>query len=380
MNSEVLMVDLKGQYKRLKTELDQAALEVIAGGWYIGGTPVKEFSEALANYHGIDHVTTCGNGTDALQIALMALGIKPGDEVIVPSFTYIASAEVIALLGATPVFVDVDASNFNIDAEKIKEAISSKTKAVIVVHLYGQCADMEEILKLTDEHGIPVIEDGAQSIGADYLFSDQRIMKSGAIGTIGCTSFFPTKNLGAYGDGGAIMTKNSDLAEKIKMISNHGQRKKYYHEVLGVNSRLDTLQAAILNVKIKYLNDFIDRRRVAAGHYDHLLTEASGVSIPQRMEYSTHAFHQYTLILDPNFDRDTIKEKLASKGVPSMVYYPCPQHLQKGFVDNGINVGDLSNSVKLSNSVLSLPMHTELTEAQIQYICHTLLEVLNNEG
>ncbi len=373
---EVLMVDLVGQYERLRNEIDPAILDTVKEGWFIGGKRVESFAHSLSSYHSVNHAIPCGNGTDALQIALMALNIGRGDEVIVPSFTYIATAEVISLLGAKPVFVDVDPNTFNIESNGLIEAISDNTKAIIVVHLFGQCGPLEEIMTISERYSIPIIEDGAQSIGCDYLFKDGRKMKSGAIGTIGCTSFFPSKNLGAYGDGGAITTNNDHLAEKIKRIANHGQVKKYHHEILGVNSRLDTIQAAILEVKLNHLDDFIERRRKAAGIYDRLLNKVDLLEIPARVSYSQHVFHQYTLKLNKSLDRDKIRKQLLDMGIPTMVYYPLPQHLQKAFLNVSKNVGNLLVSTSLPNQVLSLPMHTELKEDQQHYVCESLISIL----
>lgn len=375
---EIKMMDLKNQYVRLKPEIDEAVQNVLSSGHFIGGKVVAQFAENFADYTGAKHIIPCGNGTDALQISLMGLDLQAGDEVIVPSFTYIATAEVIALLGGTPIFVEVDEHTFTLDPQQLESAISSKTKAIIVVHLYGQCANMEEILAVATQHNLPVIEDGAQSIGSSYTFSDGTKKQSGTMGEIGTTSFFPTKNLGAYGDGGAIMTNNDELAKRLKMIANHGQSKKYYHDIVGVNSRLDTLQAAILDVKLRYLDEFTEKRRAVAKQYDEQLNEINGIKIPHRATHSTHVFHQYTLTLDERYNREELMEKLAVQGVPTNVYYPLPQHLQKGFIGKCRASGDLSLTEKLSKQVFSIPMHTELAIDQIDYVCNTLKNVLND--
>ena len=365
-------VDLKGQYNKIKPEVDAAIAEVLAGTAFIKGPQVALFEENLSRFTGAKHVIGCANGTDALQIALMALELQPGDEVIVPSFTYVASAEVIALLGLVPVMVDVDARTFNILPESMERALSPHTKAIIPVHLYGQCAPMLEVLQFAKAHNLRVVEDTAQALGAEYLFPDGTKAQAGTMGDIGCTSFFPTKNLGAYGDGGALFTNDDALAERIKMIANHGQRVKYHHSLIGCNSRLDTIQAAILDVKLKYLQDYLKARREAAAFYDKALAEtalAGYIELPYRAPYSTHTFHQYTIIAHPlqrasalSSVRDALKAHLAQAGIPSMVYYPLPLQEQEAFKGVAKAVGGLENAALLSASVLSLPMHTELTE------------------
>lgn len=362
------MVDLKGQYQRIKPEIDQAIQTVIDTTAFINGPQVQRFATALSTYLGVKHVITCGNGTDALQIALMALDLQPGDEVIVPCFTYVASAEVIALLKLKPVITEVDPNTFNITPEIFEKAITPKTKAVIPVHLFGQTADMEGIMEVANRHHIFVIEDNAQAIGADYTFSDGRVQKAGTIGHIGCTSFFPSKNLGCYGDGGAIATNDDSLGPLMKKIATHGQAKKYHHDVIGVNSRLDTIQAAILEVKLNYLDQYCQARAKAASFYDQHLGQLDWLTIPARNPKSTHVFHQYTIQLKQESDRDALKGYLAEKGIPSMIYYPMPLHLQEAFRVPGLGVGDFPVSERLCKCVLSLPVHTEMTEEQLTYI------------
>jgi len=365
---KIKMVDLQQQYERIKPEIDAAIQEVLNSTAFIQGPQVAEFAKALADYTGAKHVITCANGTDALQIAMMALNYKPGDEIILPVHTYVATAEVIALLGLTPVFVDVDEKNFNIDVDQIKNKITKKTVAIVPVHLYGQCANMEAIMKIAGEHNLHVIEDAAQSLSADFIFSDGSKKKGGTIGTIGTTSFFPTKNLGCFGDGGAIFTNDTSLAETIKMMANHGQKIKYHHESIGVNSRLDTLQAAILNVKLNYLNEYTQKRNEVAKYYDQALSSISQFVLPHRVSYSTHAFHQYTIQVQ-GVDRDEFKLYLDKCGIPSMIYYPVPLYLQKAYRQPGIERGAFPVTEKLSKTVLSLPIHTEMNEEQLSYIC-----------
>ncbi len=373
------MVDLKRQYHKIKSEIDTAVLNVIESTAFIAGPDVNHFATELATYLGVKHVIPCGNGTDALQIALMALGLKPGDEVITPSFTYIATVEVVALLRLTPVFVDVDADTFTMNIDSVKNAITSKTKAIIPVHIYGQCVNMEPLLALAAEHNIPVIEDNAQAIGGTYTFSDGRTAKTGSMGRIGCTSFFPSKNLGGYGDGGAIFTNDSDLAVTLKMIANHGQKVRYYHELVGCNSRLDTIQAAILRIKLRHLDEYCDARRKAADYYDNAFRNNPKLTIPHRASYSTHVFHQYTLQLI-GIDRDVVSQKLADRKIPSMIYYPIPCHKQDMLKD--LNVADtyLPVTTALQGCVLSLPIHTELTEEELEYITSNLLDIINNNN
>jgi len=368
---KIRMVDLNTQYKKIKTEIDQAMQDVIESSAFINGPHVKSFQENLAKYLKAKHVIPCANGTDALQIALMALELKPGTEVITPDFTFISTVEVIKLLGLKPILVDVNESTFNISEEGVRKAVTSNTGAIVPVHLFGQCANMGEIKKISEEKNIPVVEDVAQATGADYI-TDNSAKKAGMIGDIGCTSFFPSKNLGCYGDGGALFTNNDNLAQRIRAIANHGSNKKYYHDRVGVNSRLDTIQAAILDVKLTYLDNFNASRQWAAGFYDRELADVQQIRLPKRNSYSTHIFHQYTIVLDDSVDRDDFKEYLNQKGVPSMVYYPVPIHLQKAFKDLGHSRGDFPVSEKLSESVLSLPMHTELDEEQLKKITETI--------
>ncbi len=370
------MVDLKTQYQKIKSEVDKAVIDVFESTAFINGQQVQDFSKSLASYLNIKEVIPCANGTDALQIAMMALGLQPGDEVITPSFTYIATTEVVALLKLKPVFVEVDKQTFCIDPESIRKAITPKTKAIVPVHLYGHVAPMEEIMKIAAEHDLYVIEDVAQAIGADYTFSNGTKKKAGTIGTVGCTSFFPSKNLGCYGDGGAIFTDDVALAKRLKMVANHGQEKKYYHEVVGCNSRLDTVQAAVLNIKLRFLDEYIAARNKAADFYDKAFAGNKKITTPFRAEYGSHVFHQYTLILD-GVDRDGLNEYLASKGIPSMIYYPVPGHKQKMFDSFDLPALDLPVTDWLTERVISLPMHTELDEEQLNFITSSVLEYVN---
>lgn len=358
----IKMVDLHGQYLRIKAEVDAAMQSVIDSSEFIKGSQVKEFESSLSGFLGGIQVISCGNGTDALQIAMMALGFKPGDEIILPVHTYVATAEVIALLGLTPVFVDVDASTFNINVHQVEDKITDKTKAIVPVHLYGQCANMEFLMELAGQYNLMLIEDAAQSFGADYIFPEGHRSKSGTIGHVGTTSFFPTKNLGCFGDGGAIFTYDEVLAEQLRMIANHGQKKKYHHEMIGVNSRLDTIQAAVLNVKLKHLSEYERKRNEVANYYDKNLKD---VIVPKRSKFSTHVFHQYTIRAEK---RDALKKHLEDHKIPSIIYYPVPLHHQKAYrQDKSFPVAE-----QLSKEVLSLPMHTEMTEEQLDYICRTV--------
>lgn len=363
------MVDLVSQYEKIKEEVDQSILEIIGKAQFINGPAVKEFQKDLETYLGAKHVIPCANGTDALQIAMMGLGLQPGDEVITPSYTYIATTEVIGLLRLKPVFVDCDPETFNISSEAIKKAITAKTKAIVPVHLYGQSCDMEAIMEIAEAYDLFVIEDNAQAIGADYTFSNGETKKTGTIGTVGCTSFFPSKNLGCYGDGGALCTNDDELAAKLRMIASHGQSKRYYHDVVGCNSRLDTIQAAVLKIKLRHLDTYINARQKAADYYDAFFSEIEGVKVPHRANYSTHVFHQYTLQLPDHIDRDDLVAYLAEKDIPAMVYYPVPAHRQKMFASLDTASGDLTTTDWLTTRVISLPMHTELTEEQQAYIC-----------
>jgi dTDP-4-amino-4,6-dideoxygalactose transaminase len=371
------MVDLKQQYQNIKGEIDAAVLKVLESSAFINGPEVQEFAISLAQYNDVKHVIPCANGTDALQIAMMALDLKPGDEVITPSFTFIATAEVIALLNLKPVFVDVDAKTFCLDPNEIEKAITSNTKAIVPVHLYGQAAPMEEIMDIARRHNLFVIEDNAQAIGSDYTFSDGTKMKTGAIGTIGTTSFFPSKNLGGYGDGGAIMTNDDALADQLKMVANHGQSKRYYHDIVGCNSRLDTIQAAILNIKLRHLNDYITSRRKVADYYDAAFAGNAKITTPFKAPYSHHVFHQYTIILD-GVDRNELQQFLASRGIPSMIYYPVPAHRQQMFQQFISSNIDLPVTDWLTERVISLPIHTEMQEEQLNFIVQSVLSFINH--
>jgi dTDP-4-amino-4,6-dideoxygalactose transaminase len=374
---KIQMVDLVSQYEKIKPAIDSAISEVIENAHFINGPEVTNFAEDLKDYLGVKNVIPCANGTDALQIAMMALDLKPGDEVITPSFTYIATTEVIALLGLKPVFVEVNKDTFCVDAEAIEKAITPKTKAIVPVHLYGQAADMNAIMEIAQKHNLFVIEDNAQAIGSDYHLTDGTVVKTGTIGDIGCTSFFPSKNLGCYGDGGALFTNNEELAKKIKMIANHGQSKKYYHDVVGCNSRLDTIQAAVLRIKLRQLDNYIDARREVADYYDAFFGPMAGVKIPFRSHDSKHVFHQYTLTLEGH-NRDGLNEFLAEKGIPSMIYYPVPAHRQKMFESFGSASLNLSVTDWLTERVISLPIHTEMQTEQLELITKTVAEYLNN--
>ena len=371
--SSIQMVDLKGQYEKIKNEIDEAVLSCIASTAFINGAQVKSFQKNLENYLQVKNVIPCANGTDALQIALMALDLKEGDEVIVPSFTYVATAEVIALLKLTPIMVEVDENTFNITAEIIEKAITPRTKVVVPVHLFGQSCDMEAIMEIAEKHNLFVIEDNAQAIGSDYTFADGAKKKAGTIGHIGCTSFFPSKNLGCYGDGGAIFTDDEDLAKKMRMIANHGQAKKYYHSVIGVNSRLDTLQAAILDIKLQYLDEYCAVRQKVADGYDKAFEEVEELQTPVRQRNSTHVFHQYTLQVK-NGRRENLQKHLEEKGIPSMIYYPLPLYSQDAFKEFVALDFVLPVTEKLCESVLSLPVHTEMDEETLYFIADNVKE------
>lgn len=371
----IQMVDLRRQYLRIKDEVDAGIQRVIDNTSFIGGPEVASFGNELAQYLGVKHVIPCANGTDALQIALMALGLEPGDEVITPSFTYIATVEVVALLRLTPVFADVDPDTFTLDMDSVRAAITPRTKAIIPVHLYGQCVDMAPLLDLAAEHNIPVIEDNAQAIGGSYTFPDGRVAKTGTMGTVGSTSFFPSKNLGCYGDGGAMMTNDDALAEKLRMIANHGQRVKYYHAMVGCNSRLDAMQAAILRCKLPHLDSYNNARRRAADFYDAAFSGHEGILTPVRAEYAHHVFHQYTLRLQ-GIDRDAVHNDLAIQGIPTMIYYPVPSHKQEMLQGWIKEVPELPVTDQLNKEVISLPMHSELTEEELQRITETFLAVV----
>ena len=371
----IQMVDLKSQYEKIRDEVNAGIQEVIDTTTFIKGGKVNEFQRNLETYLNVKHVIPVANGTDALQIALMALGLKPGDEVITPTFTFIATAEVVALLGLTPVVVDVDFDTFNISIDSLKKAITPKTKAIVPVHLFGQNADMEAILNIAKEYNLFVVEDACQSIGSVYTFSDGRSVQSGCMGDIGCTSFFPSKNLGCFGDGGAIFTNNYELAAKMRAIYNHGMVVRYYHDMVGVNSRLDSIQAAVLDVKLKFLDTYCTNRLAAADYYDAAFVASDKLITPVRSSKSSHVFHQYTLKLK-GLDRTALIKYLSDKGIPAMIYYPVPLHLQKAYRDVRYKAGDFPIAEKLSECVMSLPMHTELTEDQLEYIAKSVLEYL----
>jgi dTDP-4-amino-4,6-dideoxygalactose transaminase len=370
---EIQMVDLKAQYKRTGREVEEAIRSVIDSASFIRGQDVKSFEEELQDYLGVKHVISCGNGTDALQIAMMALGLKPGDEIITTNFTFIATVEVVALLGLKLVIVDPDPDTFNITPDAIRKAITPLTRAIVPVHLFGQCADMEGIMDLAQEHGLFVIEDTAQATGTDFRFSDGTVRKAGTIGNIGATSFFPSKNLGCCGDGGALYTNDSNLAGKLRSIANHGMKVKYYHDDIGVNSRLDTIQAAILRINLKRLDKYNEARREAAAFYDKGLAACPEIKIPKRAPFSSHIFHQYTIKVAYG-KRDKLKEHLRSKNIPSMIYYPVPLHLQKAYKYLGYNDGDFPVTETLCREVLSLPVHPEIEDEQLEYIISEILK------
>lgn len=369
------MVDLQSQYAKIKQDIDAGIQEVIESAAFIKGPKVADFQTHLEQYTGAKHVINVGNGTDALQIALMGLGLKPGDEVITPTFTFIATAEVVALLGLTPVVVDVDWETMNIDIDAVRRAITPRTKAIVPVHLFGQCADMEPLMALAKEHSLYVVEDACQAIGAQYTFSDGQTKQAGTMGHIGCTSFFPSKNLGCYGDGGAIFTNDDELAARMRAIANHGMVVRYHHDTIGVNSRLDSIQAAVLDAKLPHLNEYIAARQQAAAYYDKAFGSNDKLLIPGHQAHSTHVFHQYTLRV-VGADRDALREGLAERGIPAMIYYPVPLHQQKAYRDPRYKDGDFPVAEKLAVCVLSLPMHTELDEEQLNYIVTNVLELI----
>ena len=369
--NKIQMVDLMAQYERIKPSVDAAIQSVITKAQFINGPEVSTFQEELSEYLGVKHVIPCANGTDALQIAMMGLGLQPGDEVITPSFTYIATTEVIALLGLTPVFVEVDEETFCMDPISLAKAITPKTKAIVPVHLYGQAANMEEIMRIANAHNLYVIEDNAQAIGCDYYFSSGDVAKTGTIGHIGCTSFFPSKNLGCFGDGGAMMTNDDELASKLRMIANHGQSKRYYHDQVGCNSRLDSVQAAVLRIKLQHLDSYNDARQQLAAFYDHVFQSIPNVKVPVRKPYSTHVYHQYTLQVMPEL-RDRLHDYLSERDIPSMIYYPIPAHRQLMFSAFGCESLSLPVTDYLTERVISLPMHTEMKQDQRDYIVTTV--------
>jgi dTDP-4-amino-4,6-dideoxygalactose transaminase len=373
----IRMVDLVGQYERIKDEIDAALVDVANSSAYINGPEVQAFQKELEDYLDVKHVIPCGNGTDALQIAMMALGLEPGDEVLVPNFTFIATAEVIALLGLTPVLVDVDPRTFNMDPDATRKAITSKCKAIVPVHLFGQCADMDLIQDIAKEFGLFVIEDNAQAIGADYTTKDGKTLKAGTIGHFGTTSFFPSKNLGAMGDGGAIFTNDDDLAQKARVIANHGMEVRYYHDLVGVNSRLDSMQAAVLRIKLRHLDEYCDSRRKAADFYDQAFAEIDTLETPLRAANSTHVFHQYTLKIK-GISREGLRDHLQSFNIPSMIYYPVPLHLQKAYEDPRYQKGQFPVTEDLCECVLSLPMHTELSGDQLSFITEKVISYIKS--
>ena len=373
---KIQMVDLQSQYLHIKEDIDRGIQAVIDSAAFIKGPAVISFQKNLEQYTGAKHVIPVGNGTDALQIALMALGLQPGDEVITPTFTFIATAEVVALLGLKPVVVDVDWDTMNISVEAVRKAITPRTKAIVPVHLFGQCADMEALMAIAKEHNLYIVEDACQAIGAVYTFANGTQKQAATMGDIGCTSFFPSKNLGCYGDGGAIFTNDDELAAKMRAIANHGMVVRYYHDTIGVNSRLDSIQAAVLDAKLPHLDEYIEARQKAAAYYDEAFKNNSHILIPTRAANSTHVFHQYTLRLI-EVDREALRNALAEAGIPAMIYYPVPLHMQKAYQDSRYKEGDFPVAERLANCVLSLPMHTELDEEQLAYITQNVLEALN---
>lgn len=372
---KIQMVDLQTQYQRIKADIDRRIQAVIDEAAFVKGQQVADFQHHLEAYTGAKHVITVGNGTDALQIALMGLGLQRGDEVITPTFTFIATAEVVALLGLTPVVVDVDWETMNMSVESLKKAITPRTKAIVPVHLFGQCANMEEIMSIARAHNLYVVEDACQAIGAQYTFADGNTKQAGTIGDIGCTSFFPSKNLGCYGDGGAVFTNDDDLAARMRAIANHGMVVRYHHDMVGVNSRLDGIQAAILDAKLPHLDEYIASRRRAAAYYDKAFAGNPHLLIPGHEPHSTHVYHQYTLRLI-DVDRDNVKAQLQEAGIPAMVYYPVPLHLQKAYQDPRYKAGDFPVAERLASCVLSLPMHTELDDEQLAYITENVLRII----
>lgn len=372
---EIQMVDLYTQYEKIKTEIDAEIESVIRSTVFVKGGKVVEFEENLKQYLNVNHVITCGNGTDALQIALMALDLNEGDEVITTPFTFVSTLEVLALMKLKPVLADVDPLTFNINPELVKNCITAKTKAIVPVHLYGQCADMESLNELAEKHHLYIIEDACQALGTDFYFRNGEKVKAGTISHIACNSFFPTKNLGAYGDGGALYTNDDILAQKMRSIANHGMGKRYYYQQIGLNSRLDAIQAAILDVKLKYLDQYVLARQNAAAFYDQELSGIQDIILPARAEYSSHSFHQYTIQVPGK--RDELQKYLQSKGIPGMIYYPLPLHLQEAYQFLNYKTGDFPVAEKLSEQVLSLPMHTELTEEQLRFIVSAIREFFN---
>lgn len=375
--SDIQMVDLGGQYQKIKSEVDKAVLDVVSSTAYINGPEVKHFTEELAAFLNVKHVIPCANGTDALQIAMMALDLQPGDEVITPNFTFIATVEVVALLGLKPVIVDVDPDTFNMDPDAVRAAITDRTKVIAPVHLFGQCANMDELLAISKEHGLYLIEDTAQAISSNYRLTGGMEHMAGTMGHFGATSFFPSKNLGCYGDGGALYTNDDDLADKARQIANHGMRVRYYHEKVGINSRLDSIQAAILRIKLRRLNEYCAARIAAADYYDRAFASESALTTPVRDPKTTHTFHQYTLKVK-GVDRNALQKHLMDQGIPAMIYYPVPLHLQEAFADLGYKPGDFPVTEQLCKEVISLPMHTELSEDQLSRITTAVLDFVRN--
>jgi len=372
----IQMVDLKNQYLKIKNEIDSGIQAVIDSCGFINGAPVKEFAADLESYLDVNHVIPCGNGTDALQIALMALDLKPGDEVITTPFTFVATAEVIALLQLTPVFVDIEPITFNMNAEALESAITARTKCIIPVHLFGQGCDMEAIMSIAEKHNLFVIEDNAQAIGSKFTYSNETEKSLGTIGHIGTTSFYPAKNLGCYGDGGAIFTNNEELAKKIRLICNHGMDRRYYYESIGCNSRMDSIQGVVLKAKLKQLDTYASARQKAADFYDNYFKDVEEITTPGRASYSSHVFHQYTLKIKG--DRDALQLALKEKGIPSMIYYPVPLHVQNAYAHAGYKAGDFPETEKACDEVLSLPMHSEMDEEILNYIGENVIECLKN--
>jgi len=373
---KIQMVDLKSQYEKMKEEIDSAISNVISSTAFINGPEVKNFQTELERYLNVKHVIPCANGTDALQVSMMALALKPGDEVITSSFTFVATVEVIALLGLTPVLVDVLPDTFNIDPKAIEKAITPKTKAIVPIHLFGQSSDLEAILAIADKYNLFVIEDNCQAIGSDFIFKDNSKMKTGTIGHVGCTSFFPSKNLGCYGDGGAVYTNDDKLAKDLRIIVNHGMTVRYYHDLIGVNSRLDSIQAAILRVKLKKLDNYNNARQKAADYYDKAFANNPKLKTPTRSSFTTHVFHQYTLVTK-GIDRNKLQEFLQTKEIPAMIYYPVALHMQKAYLNPRYKEGDFPVTEMLCKTVISIPMHTELDEEQLKYITDNLLAFVN---
>lgn len=369
------MVDLVGQYNKIKPEVDSAIQEILSTATFINGPYVKKFQEDLQKYLDVKHVIPCANGTDALQVAMMALNLEPGDEVITTTFTFIATAEVIALLRLKPVLVDIEKDSYNIDPEAVERAITPKTKAIVPVHIFGQCANMEAIMDIARRHNLYVVEDNAQAIGAEYTFSDGTTKKAGTIGTIGCTSFFPSKNLGCFGDGGALFTNDDELAEQIRIVVNHGMKVRYYHDYVGVNSRLDSIQAAVLDIKLKHLDEYIKARQYAAAYYDKAFSVTDKIITPKKSNFTTHVYHQYVMVLN-GVDRDALMKHLQSKGIACAIYYPVPLHEQKAYQDPRYKKGDFPISEYLCENVIALPMHTEFTDEQLNYVTSTILEFI----